>query len=55
MGIRGGSVLVPWRPFFWIDAEGGSICTQLFYSFLLTGPLPGGVDVLVERKAIFER
>ena len=21
MGIRGGSVLVPWRPAFWIDAE----------------------------------
>ena len=21
MGIRGDSVLVPWRPFFWIDAE----------------------------------
>ena len=21
VGIRGDSVLVPWRPFFWIDAE----------------------------------
>ena len=25
------------------------------YIDILTGPLPGGVDVLVERKAIFER
>ena len=56
MGIRGGSVLVPWRPFFWIAAEvvaANRRSTTCMCLHVLFGRVPSG-GVLF-RRGPFQR